>query len=153
MTAIMLAKTASGALIPADPQSAEYVAKMKLGAGVRATVVKQNNLAFHRKMMALFNLAYEAWEPTEKEYKGIKVEKNFDQFRKDITILAGYYDTSINFKGEVRLTAKSISFANMEPDDREKLYSSVINVVLSRILTKYTRDDLDAVVEQVLRFG
>ena len=103
-------------------------------------------------MMALFNLGFESWEPEELEYKGEKVAKEFDQFRKDITILSGYYTTSINFKGDVRLTAKSLSFANMGPEEREEVYSAVINVILSRVLKKYTRDDLENVLNQVLGF-
>ena len=153
MTDIVLTKTANGALVAIDPQAVEFIAKLKLGAAVTASVKKHNNPAFHRKMFALFNLAYEAWEPVSKEYKGEIVQKNFDQFRKDLTILAGYSDTVINFKGDVRVIAKSLNFSAMSQEEREKLYSAVIDVVLARILTNYTRDDLDAVVDSVLRFA
>lgn len=153
MTEIVLTKTASGALAPVDPQAAEYIAKLKIGQGVRANIKKHNNPAFHAKMFALFSLAYEAWEPDAKTYKGEQVQKNFDQFRKDLTILAGYSETVINFKGEVRVVAQSLNFSAMSQEDREKLYSASINVVLSRILTKYTKDDLESVLESVLRFA
>lgn len=153
MTDLVLTKTASGALIPVDPQGAEYVAKMKIGAGVSAKLKRHNNLQFHKKMFALANLAFDAWEPAEKEYKGAPIAKNFDQFREDITILAGFYETHIRLNGDIRFKAKSWSFASMSDDEKEKLYSSIINVVLSRILTNYTREDLDEVVEQVLRFA
>lgn len=153
MTDIVLMKTAGGALVPADPQAQEYIAKLKLGAGVRATIVRQNNIAFHRKFFALLNIGFEAWEPGELLYNGVTVAKQFDQFRKDIVILAGWYDGAINFKGEVRLTAKSLSFASMPQEEREALYSAVINVLLTRVLTQYTREDLDNVVEQILAFS
>lgn len=150
---IVLAKTAAGALVPVDPQGVEYIAKLKVGAGVKAKIARHNNLQFHRKMFALANLAFDAWEPAAKEYKGIPIAKNFDQFREDITILAGFYETRIRLNGEVRFIAKSWSFASMADDEKEKLYSEIINVVLTRILTNYTREDLDNVVEQVLRFA
>jgi hypothetical protein len=153
MTEIVLLKTPSGALVPCDPQAAEYIAKLRLGTGVRVKVTKQRNVQFHRKFFALLNLAFEAWEPTQKEYKGTPIAKNFEQFRNDVTVLAGHYETSVTLKGEVRLTAKSISFGNMDADTFDALYSSVIDVVLARILTKYTRDDLDTVIENVLRFA
>jgi hypothetical protein len=152
MTDIVLIKAASGALVPADQQSIEYISKMKLGGAVTATVKRHNNPAFHRKMFALLNLAFEHWEPDEKEYKGQRVQKNFDQLRKDITILAGYYETVITFRGDVRVVAKSLNFSSMGPEERESLYSSIINVVLAKILTNYTRDDLDNVINQVLAF-
>lgn len=145
-------KTAGGALVPADPQAAEYIAKLKLGASVKGKFTKQNNPAFHRKMMALFNLGFDAFNPGALTYKGQVVEKSFDQFRHDITILAGYYETTITLRGEVRLVAKSLSFGSMEQDEREALYSAVINVLLAKVLTTYTRDDLDDVVNRLMAF-
>jgi hypothetical protein len=153
MTELVLIKTASGALVPANPQAGEYIAKLKMGAGIKARVTKHNSIAFHRKLFALLNIAFDAWEPGEKKYKGRKIHKNFDQFRNDLTVLAGFYDTTITLKGEVRLTAKSLSFEKMAQQEREKLYCAVIDVVLAKILTDYTRDDLDRVVEQVLAFA
>lgn len=153
MTELVLIKTAGGMLAPLDPQGIEYVSKLKLGAGVTASVKKHNNPAFHRKLFALFNLAFEAWEPATQEYKGQVVAKNFDRFREDLTILAGYYEPTVNLRGEVRLVAKSLKFARMEQDEREKVYSAVIDVILAKLLTNYTREDLDATVERVLQFA
>jgi hypothetical protein len=67
-------------------------------------------------------------------------------------VMAGHYEMAVNMRDEVRLTAKSISFANMSQDEFEALYSATVNVVLAKILTQYTRDDLDNVVNQVLGF-
>lgn len=150
---IYLTKTAGGTLAPADQQAVDYIGKLKLGASVRATVVQPRNIKFHRKLFALLNIAFDAWEPGELRYKGEPVQKQFEQFRNDVTILAGYYESSINLRGEVRLTAKSISFASMDEEEFGALYSSIINVVLAKILTNYSRDDLDTVVENVLRFS
>jgi hypothetical protein len=153
MTEIVLIKSPSGALVPADPQATEFIAKLKMGAGVRAKVVRQNNVKFHRKLFALFNVAFDAWEPAEKQYKGQVIAKNFDQFRNDITVLAGFYESTITLRGEVRLVAKSLNFASMDQTERERLYEAVIGVVLAKILRSYTRADLDNVVDQVLAFA
>lgn len=152
MTSIVLTKAAGGALVPIDQQAIDFLAKLKLGAGVTVEIKRHRNPAFHRKFFALLNLAFDAWEPTEATYKGQPVGKNFDQFRNDIVVLAGHYEMAVNLKGETRLTAKSISFASMSQDDFEDLYSATVNVVLAKILTNYTRDDLDNVVNQVLGF-
>lgn len=153
MSDLVLMKTPSGSLIAADSQAAEYIARLKMGVGVKFKVTKANNVAFHRKMFALANLAFEAWEPEAKEYKGEAIQKNFDQFREDITILAGFFETRVRLNGEIRFIAKSWSFESMDDIEKERLYSAIINVVLSRILTKYTRDDLDRVLDQVLAFA
>lgn len=152
MKEIVLTKVAGGVLAPIDPQAAEYIAKLKTGAAVRATVKQQRNPRFHRKFMALLNLAFDAWEPAEATYKGQVVGKNFDQFRRDVTILSGHYEMAVNLKGETRLTAKSISFANMDEIEFGELYNAACNVILQRILTTYTRDDLDAVIDRLMGF-
>lgn len=149
---IVLAKAANGCLVPVDQQGIEAIAKMKLGAGVRVTMAKYNNVKFHRKIFALANLAYESWEPGEKEHKGVPITKNFDQFREDITILAGFYETRVRLNGELRYIAKSWSFSSMNDVEKDRLYNEIINVILKHVLTNYTRDDLDNVIEQVLRF-
>ena len=108
---------------------------------------------FHRKFFALLDVAFDAWEPSPVEYKGQVIEKNRQRFRKDLIILAGFGEPIFNIKGEVRYEAKSISFAKMNSEDFESLYSKVIDVILRRILTNYTRDDLDQIVQKVLNFG
>lgn len=153
MTEIMIMKTLGGALVPCDPQAAEFIQKLKVGAGVRAKVSKARNTFFHRKFFALLNHAFEAWEPVQKAYKGIGIQKNFNQFRKDVTILAGFYEANIRLNGEIRMEAKSINFASMSQDEFEHLYSKTIDVILSRILTNYTRDDLENVINQILSFS
>jgi len=114
------------------------------------------NGKFHRKFFALLQVGYESWEPKRKHksYKGIAIEKNFEQFREDITILAGFYEQTFNLKGEMRLRAKSISFANMHDDEFETLYQAVVTVLLREVCTMYSgRDELDAVVNRVMEFA
>jgi hypothetical protein len=149
---LVLTKAAGGVLVPIDPQAAEYIAKLKTGAAVRAMVKLQRNPAHHRKFFALLNLAFDHWEPAANTYKGQVVGKNFDQFRNDITVLAGYYEMAVNLRGETRLTAKSISFASMDQAEFDQLYNAVVNVILKHVLMNYTRDDLDAVMDQLLGF-
>lgn len=152
MKELVLTKAPGGALIPADPQAVDFISKLKLGQGVTAAIKRHRNPAFHRKFFALLNLAYETWEPVEATYKGQVVGKNFDQFRRDVTILSGHYEMAVNLKGETRLTAKSISFANMDEAEFSDLYNAACNVILQRILTTYTRDDLDAVIDRLMGF-
>lgn len=152
MTSIVLTKAAGGGLVPIDQQAIDFLAKLKLGAGVTVEIKRHRNPAFHRKYFALLNLAYEAWEPVAATYKGEAVGKNFAQFRNDVTVLAGHFEMAVNLRGETRLTAKSISFGSMGQDEFESLYSATVNVILSRILTTYTPEDLDRVIDQILGF-
>jgi hypothetical protein len=152
MKELVLTKAPGGVLIPLDPQAAEYIGKLKLGQGVTATVKRHRNPRFHRKYFALLNLAFDAWEPVEAMYKGQVVGKNFDQFRNDIICLAGYFEMAVNLKGETRVTAKSISFGNMDEDEFGELYNATVNVVLKHVLTNYDREQLDAVMDRLTGF-
>jgi len=80
-------------------------------------------------------------------------EKAFEQFRKDLIILSGHYNAYYRLDGSVRIEAKSISFGSMNEDTFEELYSSTIDVVLKRILHHYTREDLENVVREAMRFA
>lgn len=152
MTEALLRKVQGGALIPADDESAEALMRVKSGDLVRVKWAQPRNVKFMRKFFAMLNVGFEAWEPPAQEYRGLPVQKNFERFRKDVVIAAGFYDPVANLKGEVRAEARSISFANMTEDEFEKVYSAVANVLLQKVLRNYTRDDLDRVVEELMRF-
>jgi hypothetical protein len=113
------------------------------------------NPKFHAKFFALLNVGFDSWEPERKHktYKGLAVEKDFEQFREDITILAGFYEQTFDLRGHMKLKAKSISFASMDDEDFSKLYSAVADVILREVCTRYAgREELDSVVEQITGF-
>ena len=112
------------------------------------------NPKFHRKFFALLQVGFEAWEPGfEATHKGEPVGKDFDRFRKDVTILAGFYTPTFALDGTLELEAKSISFANMDDAEFERVYSAVVDVLLAKVLKNYTRDDLEQAVERILGFA
>lgn len=155
MTELVLTRTPSGALAPADGPSAEFVGKLKIGAGLRGEFKRQRNPRFHRKAMALLTLAFDAWDTPALEYKGQPVAKDFDRFRKDLTIIAGHYEAVTNLRGEVRLEAKSLSFANMGEDEFSMVYAAILAVVWDRVLKAKgykSASEVDRIVEELLRF-
>lgn len=151
MTTLHLIKTYQS-FVPADQNSAEAMEAMKWGQQYKAEVTQPRNLGHHKKFFALIKVAFDAWEMPVNEYKDVKIQKNADRFRKDLLIMAGYGYPVVNLKNEVRYEAQSMSFASMDQAEFETLYSRVVDVILQRVLTHYTRDDLDRVVSEVLRF-
>ena len=143
---------ANGMLVPASDETREFIRKKKLGTGISGEFKQIRNYPFLKKYMALMNIGYDAFEPEIAEYKGQVVEKNFDRFRHDITIMAGYYTFTTDINGEVKAVAKSISFGNMSEEEFSALYSKTIDVLLRKVLTGYTKDDLENVVDQVIGF-
>jgi hypothetical protein len=151
---IALLKTMAG-FIPADPKTDEFYRKLKLGTTIHSDFKQMRNAAFHRKAFALFNLAFEYWEPGEVSSKYGTPEKNFDRFRKDLTILAGHYHNVIRLDGTVRVEADSLSFGSMSQETFEELYNNVLDVILKRIpvLSDMTKEEIDELVNKVLAFS
>ena len=141
-----------GVLIPADAMTTEFLTTLKTGDVIHAEFKKKRNPKFHRKYFALLNFAFEHAEHGDYEYQGQKVEPNFDEFRSNLAILAGYFKPVFDINGNVHLRAKSISFANMDELEFEGLYNKTIDVILKKVLKNYSRDQLDDVVFQLMGF-
>jgi hypothetical protein len=129
-----------------------------LEAGELCTIEAKlpRNSRYHRKFFAMLNLGFDAWEPQRKHksYKGKPVTKNFERFRSDVLILAGYYEQTFCLDGKLKLEAKSISFAHMEQPEFEAVYNAVLDVLLADVLKTYAgREEVNQVVDRMLRFA
>lgn len=114
------------------------------------------NYEFHKKFFALLTVGFDAWVPCRKRYsyKGVAIQKNFDRFREQVLILAGYYDQVFSLTGKMEMVAKSISFAAMDDAEFDALYQSVVTVLLEKVLSTYRgREELESVVERILGFA
>ena len=129
---VVLTKTLNG-LIPADQSTAEWFGKLKVGEAVHGDFKKYRNIGHHRKLFALLN---------------------FDRFRSDLTILAGYYHTTVRLDGSVRVEPKSIAFASMGQDEFEVYYSKIIDVLIKYVYGSHmTREQMDELVQKYLDFA
>lgn len=65
MAQLQLIKQSTGILIPATPETSDFLqSKCKLGSVLVADFKLVRNPAFHRRFFALLNLGFEYWEPT-----------------------------------------------------------------------------------------
>lgn len=150
----------SGSLHPASDKDAEILSKFKSGDPVRVKLTRPRNYEFHKKYFSLLNFAFDYWEPPEADMptyiamKNITLNKSFDRFRKDIAILAGFYEASYRMNGEVRLEAKSVSFSKMSEDEFEELYTKTIDVIVQHVLPgQYTGDMLRQTVDMAMGYA
>ncbi|MCP4934403.1 MAG: DUF1367 family protein [bacterium] len=139
----------NGALYPSSEKDRELLSKIRTGEAVKLTYKRVRNYEFLKKWWALITFAFDCWEPPENHVG----EKNLERFRKDIIILAGFYDQTIRLDGATRVEAKSISFGSMSEDDFDELYSKTIDVILKYVLKNYTGDELRSVVDQTMGFA
>lgn len=157
MSEIHFIKMPGGVLRPANQSDQDAVNKVRNGTLVVAEVKQPRNAAFHRKYFALLNLGFDYWEPEPIQIEGIEIvpEKNFDRFRKDVQILAGYRTLVVNLKNEVRYESQSISFGKMDEIEFNKLYESVYNLLWRMVLSKVkgmTPEVVESTMNQLLSF-
>lgn len=150
MTELALIKHQSGLLAPSGEGDAEILERWKKGEVIRVKAARMRKGWRHRKFFTLLDVGFEAWEPPDESCNGMPVQKNRERFRKDIIIATGRYDVVLGIDGTAKLEAKSMSFSSMDDLEFEQLYSDTVNVILEKILTHYTREDLDERVQRVL---
>lgn len=153
----MLTRTMQGTLAPADDEAFEVIKKMKAGAIVRCDIRQMRNWKYHKKWFVLAKFAFDIWEETMEpvEYRGQPVRPAFDKFRKDLTILAGYWHPVFNIDGTFKVEADSISWASMDEETFERMYSKTIDAILAKVLPRHGLDrrTIDAHVDRVLEFA
>lgn len=123
-------KNAGGVFTPATDIEAEKLTRFKTGELYTVEVKHGRNYQFHKKVFAFMNFCFEHWQG-DKEF--LDEAAQFDVFRNNLTVLAGYYDAFYSISGSARIEAKSISYAKMSQDDFEMFYSSLIKAAMKHI--------------------
>lgn len=156
----LLFQKGSTGLVPACEEATQWLAKKKLGATILVEPREMRNGAFFRKWWALVKLGYDYWSESAAtiEFRGQPVLPDFDRFRKDVTISAGFYNPVVNLKGEVRIEPESLEWASMPEERFTKLYDATIQVLLSRVFNgkvckQWTERELRNVAAQILEFA
>ena len=149
---VILIKHPNGGMIPATEEEAEKLKKIKVGQALNCEIKQMRNYKYLQKFMVMIKIGFDSFEPAITEYKGIPVQKNIERFRKDIIIAAGFYDVEAALDGSVKAVAHSISFGKMSEERFNEVYNACCNAILQRVLRNYEREDLDHVVEQLIRF-
>ena len=135
---INVTKQAGGVLIPFDDESADSLHKFKTGELYQIDIKLTRNPAFLRKMMAFFKFCYDHFDENS-VYEFAPSAEQFDRFRKDLTILAGFYVETTRLNGDKRLEAESLAFASMTEERFEHCYNALIRAALEHIFR--TTDD------------
>lgn len=139
---VMLQKRATG-LVPATDKDAEIYNALRIGDYIYVEYRRPRNPQHHRKMMALLRIVLE----NQEKYATI------EHVLLEIKLRLGWYEEHVRLSGEVILVPKSIAFASMDQDTFALFYNRTVTVVLEEFLVGMTGDELDAAVDEVLRFA
>lgn len=160
MSEVLFICTHAHLLAPADDEARETARKWKIGSLLRLDAKQMRNGPFFRKWWALVQLGYDYWSETctPMEYKGKPVLPNFERFRKDVTIMAGFYEATWNIKGELRVDPESLKWSSMSEERFTQLYDATISVLLRMVFNgknarRWSEAELRGATEEVMRFA
>lgn len=137
-----------GVLIPCDPPTVAAFTRMKEGSILESDFKKKNNPEFHAKLFMLFITAFHYWEPGEISTKYGSPEKNFKHFRKEVTKLAGYYYVVYGIGGSFTIEAESLTFGNMDDDERQEVYQKVLTVITEKIFPEFKDFEVEGMAQK-----
>lgn len=143
MPDIWVVKGLNQHLIPDDETGRNYLKGIKAGEPLLVTVKKPRNIKFHRKFFALLNLAFDNQDRYD----------DFEAFRKEVTMRAGYWQEHIHVTGQSSFTAKSISFSAMDELAFSELYQRAIDAIIKHFMPEADPEELSRAVDEVLSFA
>ena len=129
---LSMIKSYGGTLVPAGDIESEIMTKFANGEMCEVEIKTTRNPAFHRKMFAFFKFCREYYD-CRSVHEFVSNAEQHDRFRKDLTILAGFYDVTTRLNGEQRLEAKSLKESNMSPEQFEECYKALVNAAMKHI--------------------
>ena len=133
---IEMLKNAGGILVPASDMEMEKLNKFKTGGQYAVEIKLARSPKFHRKVFAFFNFCFEFWKG-DNEF--LSESRQFDIFRNELTVFAGYYHTYGTIDGSVRVEAMSLSYGSMKQEEFEECYNALINASMVHVFK--TADD------------
>ena len=134
-------KNAGGVFCPADEMYLPDLQSFKNGEIYEIELKRTRNPAFHRKVFAFFKFCFNHWAADKTEWKHFDERKQFDTFRKHLTVLAGFYESTYNIKGDLRIEAQSLSYGNMEQAEFESCYKALISAAIKHIFNDSTDEN------------
>ena len=131
-------KKVNGGLFPADNSDYEVFKRMPENEKFEIDFTKGRNYEFHKKFMALCNLAFSNQD----------IFTVFNRCRYFIIKEAGYYYEEVNpITGEVTRIAESISFGNMDELEFQKLYTDA-----KEFIKMWLSIDNEMITEEIEQF-
>lgn len=137
---IQMIKMQGGVLVPLDEKEAEALKSLKNGEQYEIEIIRTRNPAFHRKVFAFLNFCFQYWSAERTELRFQDEQAQFETFRKNLLVLAGYRVVTYKINGDFRVEAASMSFGNMEQDEFEQCYKALINAAIKHVFGN-TKDE------------
>lgn len=136
MPKLNLIKGHNLSLKPADSQAERYLTKLAFGSEVTCQIRQPRNPKFHRKFFSLLQLVFD----NQERYK------DFEQFRDEIVMRAGYFEEHKHLTGKVSYRAKSLAYDSMDDIEFSQLYDACCEVIIQYFWNDITQAEIDEAV-------
>ncbi|WP_439287555.1 DUF1367 family protein [Lonepinella sp. BR2904] len=136
-------KGAGGVFVSADDMYLERLNKFENGGLYEIEIKKNNNPRLHGKLFAFFKFCFDHHNAENGDMAFANEAKQFNYFRKRLTILAGFFDEFVDFDtGEIRKEAQSLAWDKMDDVERGECLSAVINAALKYVFKNTTDENV-----------
>jgi hypothetical protein len=122
-------------LVPIDEHTDERMADIKEGIRLKVSCVYPRDVEQHNRFFAMLRFAFDYWEPPAMQIGNMSAVKEFETFRENVIVMAGFRYPVINTDGSFTWKAKSISFDDMAPEDFNKCYQACFSVLYDMVLS------------------
>ena len=135
---IDLVKHPGGVFSPASDSDLERLQRFKNGETYTAEIKLTRHPAHHRKAFAFFQFCFDYWAAENAGYECSDEHTQKEEFRKNLTILAGFFDVVTTIRGETKVRAKSLAYSSMDGDEFARCYSALINAAIKHVFAGTT---------------
>ncbi len=132
---VSFVKMPGGILTPASEIESERLNRFKNGIVYEVEIKggERRNRGFHGKVFAFMNHCFEYWCANNTDVQYQVEAAQFNYFRENLTIKAGYYDVVSDLDGNTTVKARSLSFDSMDQETFEQFYNAIINAALATV--------------------
>lgn len=120
-------KQPGGILFPSSDIDCEKMTKFKSFDVYEVDIKLSRNPKFHGKVFKFLEFCFDHWRG-DREF--LSNRKQFDVFRENLTVFAGYYESYFKIDGSVRVVAQSLSYENMTQAEFECCYIALTNAAM-----------------------
>ena len=143
MMKIPMIKNVGGVFCPADEMYLDKLKRFENGGLYEMEFKKTNNPKLHRKLFAFFKFCFEHYSSENSEVECADEAKQFNHFRKRLTILAGFFDEFINFDtGEIHKEAQSLKWDELDDIERGDCLKAVVNAAIKHVFNNTTDENI-----------
>ena len=130
---IKFIKQSGGLLCPASDIESDKMARFKTGEMYEIDIKLVRNAKFHGKVFKFFTFCFQHWSAERTHWQYQDEAMQFDNFRKDLTKLAGFVVVVWNIDNTFTIEAQSLAFGSMSQKEFESCYRALIQAAMSNV--------------------